>query len=123
MIPINRQSSSIESVTITYLLGDPSADAGVLRTLAQAFQQRHPGISVAVDYPRYQENFGLQGIAAAADCFDWSPIRDDPAERNAVVNLEPFLAAEPMLDRSDFYPGLLARFTLADGVWGLPSQQ
>lgn len=119
--PINARAAITPSMTITYVVVDLGVDLTQLRTLAQEFQARQPAIQVVVKQPPFVDAFDLPDVAAVADCFDWWPIVYNQDKRNLVVNLAPFLAAEPALDRNDFYAGLLTQFTLPDGVWGLPA--
>lgn len=119
--PVNANAAITPSVTITYMMVDLGVDLAELRTLAQEFGARQPAIQVVVKTSPFLDAFALPDVAAVADCFDWWPMVYNQDERNAVVNLAPFLAAEPALDRNDFYAGLLTQFTLPDGVWGLPA--
>jgi multiple sugar transport system substrate-binding protein len=91
------------------------------RQLASRFQEVHPHITVELKTPESGAGRTLKNIAASADCFSWAPDFQDSGNLEAILNLEPFLEAEPAL-ADDFYPSLLKQFTWQGQLWGLPGQ-
>jgi len=116
-------SAPTATTTITYMIGYAGSELGALRTLAKTFAAQQPSIQVNVQYPPDQAGlFTLADITAQADCFDWSPIVYNADQLHLLMSLEPFLAADTTDLRSDFFPGLLAQFTVQDQLWALPDE-
>lgn len=92
----------------------------VYRSLAQQFQQAHPDLSVVIQEPNYSAGSGLVEKAAQGDCFAYYPNLDSQEERAAVLNLEPFIAADPGLDLADL--NFVDSFRYQGQTLGLPVQ-
>lgn len=92
------------------------------RELAKEFQKTHPDIIVEVELPHARSGATMKDIAAGADCFSWMPRFQESGSLEAILNLDPFLEADPSFSTDDFYPSLLEPFIWQGQLWGLPSQ-
>jgi ABC-type glycerol-3-phosphate transport system substrate-binding protein len=91
-----------------------------LSTLVDQFQAAHPDILVEVDTPQgFRGQIGLADMAAEYDCFQASPNLNDDSIA-AIVNVEPFLAADSSTRKEDFFASVLEQFTYQGQLWGLP---
>jgi multiple sugar transport system substrate-binding protein len=91
-----------------------------LSGVVEQFQDAHPDILVEVDTPQgFRGQLGLADMAAEYDCFQASPSFDDESLA-AIMNMEPFLAADPGTSKEDFFPSALEQFTYQGQLWGLP---
>ena len=91
-----------------------------LANVIEQFQAAHPDILVEVDTPEgFRGQLDLADLAAQYDCFQASPNLNDDSVA-AIVNVEPFLAADSSTRKEDFYPSVLEQFTYQGQVWGLP---
>ncbi|RPI58341.1 MAG: extracellular solute-binding protein, partial [Chloroflexi bacterium] len=61
----------------------------------------------------------LAAMAAEYDCFQASPGLNDESPA-AIVNLEPFLAADTSVRKDDFFSSVLDQFVYQGQLWGLP---
>ena len=115
-----------DATTIVFSVGPSSIlNPGPIRDLAETFQETHPEIVVDVQQPDIfggVADINLKSLAADADCFAWVPGFQDPENLNAILNLDPFLDADPAFDSEDFYPLMMNRFNYQGQLWGLPSQ-
>jgi ABC-type glycerol-3-phosphate transport system substrate-binding protein len=92
-----------------------------LSTLVDQFQAAHSDIIVEVDTPEgFRGQLDLADMAAEYDCFQALPNLNDDSIA-AVVNIEPFLAADSSTGKEDFFPSVLQQFTYQGQLWGLPS--
>jgi len=88
--------------------------------LVEEFQAEHPDIIVEVDSPQgFRGGLDLAAMAAEYDCFQATPNLNDESLA-AIVNVEPFLAADPGIRKEDFYPSVLEQFVYQGQLWGLP---
>jgi multiple sugar transport system substrate-binding protein len=88
--------------------------------LVEQFQEAHRGIIVELETPRgFRGQLDLAAMAAEYDCFQSSPSFSEDSLA-AIMNLEPFLAADAGTRKEDFYPSVLEQFTYQGQVWGLP---
>jgi multiple sugar transport system substrate-binding protein len=111
------------AVSITFIPGQGSFDLQPFRDAAQQFQEVHPDVVVEIRPPDFSGgNLSMQDLAERADCFQWFPDFQDPQDLAAVLSLEPFLDADPLFDRDDFFPSIVASFTRQGQLWGLPSE-
>jgi ABC-type glycerol-3-phosphate transport system substrate-binding protein len=92
------------------------------RDLAREFQKTHPHIVVKPKLPYRRSGETMQDMAQEADCFSWLPDLDEPGDREAILNLDPFLDADLSFTTDDFYPSLLQPFIWQGQLWGLPSE-
>jgi multiple sugar transport system substrate-binding protein len=91
-----------------------------LSTLVDQFQAAHPDIVVEVDTPQgFRGQLDLADMAAEYDCFQASPNLNDDSIA-AIVNVEPFLAADSSTRKEEFYASVLEQFTYQGQLWGLP---
>jgi ABC-type glycerol-3-phosphate transport system substrate-binding protein len=65
---------------------------------------------------------GLSDVATTADCLQWFGGITNQEDQAAVLNLEPFLDADPELSQADFYSQALDTFTYQGQLWGLPAE-
>jgi ABC-type glycerol-3-phosphate transport system substrate-binding protein len=113
-------SGDVVRVTFSPALG--SFNLEPYRDLAERFHEEHPGTLVDVKMANFVTGTpGLPEMAEASDCFEWFPGFQDPANREAILNLEPFADADPSFDSGDFFPQALQLFTYQGQLWGLPS--
>jgi multiple sugar transport system substrate-binding protein len=109
---------------ITYQLWGSPAEAEVWQKLAQQFETLHPDIKVKVevsDWDSYWEKIRvLMAGGTPPDIFAMdAPLYPDWQSRGVLLNLQPFLDAEPHL-LDGIYPIALQAYKLPDGYYGLP---
>lgn len=93
------------------------------RDLAEAFQQTYPDITVELQTPDYGPGpVDLRQVAATSDCLQWFSSISSAEDRAAVLNIEPFLDADPALSKDDFYPSAVEAFSYQGQLWGLPAE-
>ena len=110
--------------TITYQAWGTPAEGAVWNEIARAFEAGHPGIIVDVqlaDWDSYWEKLRVQ-IAGGTppDVFAMSPpLYPDWQSRGVLLNLQPYLEADPTtLD--GVYPVTLTAYQTPEGYFGLP---
>lgn len=119
------EDTAVPEGAITIVFTAASAGGAGLqpyRALAAAFQEQHPDVVVELETPNFGTGtIGLQDIAANVDCLQWygGPASDE--ERLAVLNLEPFLDADPELSKADYFPQAIDAFSYQGQLWGLPA--
>lgn len=111
------------AVTILFTAGNGPGGLQPYRDLAAAFQQTHPDIVVELETP----NFGpgttyLRDVAADSDCLQWFGGVSNEEDRTAVLNMEPFLDADPELSQADFYPTAIEQFIYQGQLWAIPAE-
>lgn len=105
------------ATVITFMPG--GADAEQVERLAQEFNQQQTDIFVQVQRLDASGGQRPQDVAASVDCFSWfSP--PEPLDLPAMLDLRPFIDADPSLTRADYPPALLAPFEFNTGIYGLP---
>jgi multiple sugar transport system substrate-binding protein len=111
------------AVEITFVPGLGSLNLEPYRALARQFHESHPDIAVEVKMIDVTGASApdLPGMAEAADCFQWYPGFQDAKNREAILNLNPFLDADPSFTTDDFFPQVLEQFTWQGQLWGLPA--
>jgi multiple sugar transport system substrate-binding protein len=117
-----QQAVNAGAVILNFGLGEEGGRFGQqsLSTLVDQFQAAHPDIVVEINTPQgFRGNLGLADMAAEYDCFQATPNLNDSSIA-AIVNIEPFLAADSNTRKEDFYPSVLEQFTYQGQVWGLP---
>jgi multiple sugar transport system substrate-binding protein len=60
-------------------------------------------------------------MAETSDCFQWYPSFQEAKNREAILNLAPFLDADPSFTTDDYFPQVLEQFTWQGQLWGLPA--
>ena len=121
--PEEEELAGETSVTIAFSPGVGAFNSiQAYRDAAREFQELHPDIQVEVKMPDFGDTIGVKGMAENADCFQWSPEIQDPASRALILNLKPFLDADPSFTTDDFYPALLEQFTWQGQPWALPAE-
>jgi multiple sugar transport system substrate-binding protein len=109
-------------VTITFVPGLGSLNLEPYRDLAKQFHEVYPDLAVEVKMADFVSGApDLPAMARASDCFEWYPSFQEPANREAILNLEPFLDADPSFSPADFYPQVLEDFKWQGQLWGLPA--
>ncbi len=91
------------------------------RNLVKTFQEQNPDVVIELKTPDFNAgSIYLRDLAANSDCLLWygGVIREEG--RATVLNLDPFLDADPELDKEDFYPQALDAFSYQGQLWGLP---
>jgi multiple sugar transport system substrate-binding protein len=111
------------ATAITFSPGLGSLEMERYRDLAERFQEQYPEIVVEVEMADF---FGgtvpdLPSMAEAADCFEWYPSFEDAKNREAILDLRPFVEADPAWRSDDFYPQALEEFTWQGQLFGLPA--
>jgi ABC-type glycerol-3-phosphate transport system substrate-binding protein len=92
------------------------------RNLAKTFQEQNPDVVIELKTPDFSGGpIYLHNLAANSDCLLWYGGAISEQERAAVLNLEPFLAADPELGKEDFYPQTLDAFSYQGQLWGVPA--
>jgi ABC-type glycerol-3-phosphate transport system substrate-binding protein len=92
------------------------------RNLARMFQEKYPDVAIELRTPGFSGGpIYLHNLAANSDCLLWYGGAISEQERAAVLNLEPFLAADPELGKEDFYPQTLDAFSYQGQLWGVPA--
>jgi multiple sugar transport system substrate-binding protein len=111
------------ATTITFVPGLGSLNLEPYRDLADRFHEANPEIVVEVKMIDLTSGSApdLPGMAEAADCFQWYPSFQEARNREAILNLEPFLDADPSFSTDDFFPQLLDQFSWQGQLWGLPA--
>lgn len=109
---------------LTYMMwGDPP-ELAVWQQIVEEFEAAHPDISVSVevsDWSSYWDRLRVTTVGGnAPDIFAMdAPIYPDWQSRGSLLDLTPYLDAEPaVLD--GVYPGPLAAYQLEKGTFGLP---
>lgn len=111
------------AVSIVFVVGSGAGGLQPYRDLVPAFQQLHPEIIVELQSPDFGSGlFYMRDIAADSDCLQWFSSAYDEADRTAVLNMEPFLDADPDLSRTDFYPSAVEQFTFQGQLWAIPAE-
>jgi multiple sugar transport system substrate-binding protein len=121
--PPDETPAAVGATTITFVPGLGSLYLDPYRKLAQQFQATHPGVAVEVKMIDLMGGTApdLPALAKTADCFQWYPGFQDPKTREALLNLDPFLDADPSFAAADFYPAVLKQFQWEGQLWGLPA--
>jgi len=101
-----------EGITIAFCPGGVTLD--YYRPLAEEFHEQHPEFNVD---PIELEEWNLQYMTEECDCLvthrAWFDHQD-------LMNLQPFLDADPGFSLDDFYPQFLEGFRREGDLWGLP---
>jgi multiple sugar transport system substrate-binding protein len=121
--PEEEKPVSEDAVTITYVPGLGSFNLEPYRDLADRFAAENPDVVVEVKMFDFTGGGtpGLPDLAKGSDCFQWFPSFQAPENREAILNLEPFLDADPDFSTDGFYPQVLEQFTWQGQLWGLPA--
>ncbi len=109
------------AVTITFMPLGNTLGLKPFRDAARQFHAAHPDVVVEIKNPSSTAG-SIAGLAEQADCFQYIPYLDNPQTLTAILNLEPFLEAEPSFDLDDFFPLLLAQYRRGGEIWGLPAE-
>jgi len=98
-----------EPVTITFTL--PETDMEYYKTLVGIFNKSYP--YVTVEFDDYQTE---RGDVIAVTPFELAEL----LERDAILNLDPFIENNESFDRSDFLPGTVEIFAAEGKTWAVP---
>jgi multiple sugar transport system substrate-binding protein len=110
--------------TIVYQAWGTPAEGKVWNEIARAFEAGHPGTTVDVqlaDWDSYWEKLRVQVAGGTPpDVFAMSPpLYPDWQSRGVLLNMQPYLDADPTtLD--GIYPVTLTAYQTPDGYFGLP---
>lgn len=110
---------SIETITFVVI------SRSQYEALADAFHQAHPEIKVLI---QEAVDFGYAGgpladliAASGADCLEAGLPPSLDTVRSAVLNLQPFVDADPTFPLEDYYPLALEMVQYGGDLWGLPA--
>jgi len=109
---------------LTYMLWGSPSEGEVWRSVADAFEAKHPEIKVKIEVNDWSSYWQKLRVLVAGgnppDIFAMDgPLYPDWQSRGALLNLQPYLDADPKaLD--DIYPITLEAYRSADGIYGLP---
>lgn len=109
--------------TITFIVFDYREYA----PLADVFHETHPEIEVvireAIDFEYHGAGPPTEMIAASGtDCFlSTTPASTSPEMRQAVLDLQPFIDADPTFSPDDYEPRALEAVRYGGDLWGLPA--
>jgi multiple sugar transport system substrate-binding protein len=111
------------AVTIEFMPGLGSLNLEPYRDLADQFQEANPDLVVELKMIDLTSGTvpDLPTMARTSDCFQWFPGFQDAQVRESILNLEPFLDADPALGKDDFFPQVLKEFTWQGQLMGLPA--
>lgn len=118
-------SNAAQAATdITYLLWGSPQEGAVWNQIATSFEAAHPDINVTVevaDWDSYWEKLRVQMAGGTPpDVFAMdAPLYPDWQSRGVLLNLQPYLDADPALS-DGVYPITMQAYKTADGIYGLP---
>lgn len=97
-------------------------DIGTIRTLARTFNEQHPNETVQIkSSDALTIPSSLAEMAQGSDCFAWWSIPKTAQDRAAVLDLQPFFAADASFPQTDYPSALLRPFVASGTIVGLPS--
>jgi multiple sugar transport system substrate-binding protein len=110
--------------TITYQAWGSRGEGEVWQAIASAFEAEHPDIKVKVelaDWDSYWEKLRVQMAGGTPpDVFAMdAPLYPDWQSRGVLLNLQPYLDADPAI-LEGIYPITLEAYKTPDGYFGLP---
>lgn len=126
-------TSNGDAVTISYAAYDYERDTYI--NLAKQFSETHPNINVVItslddatqlppdksgNYPTDSTMNMLRRVASTADTAPSSWVTQEAIGTPLVLDMKPYMDADTGFDRSDFYPGILERYTQNDSIYILP---
>lgn len=119
----NQQADANQTAqtVITFGVDDPDLYA----PLIHQFHQQHPDIHVqvrALPDPNGSPGEIIRSQAQAADVSIVNGLSPEDLTSRVLLDLRPFIDADPSFDPADFYPGLLDTFTYQGHLYQLPSQ-
>jgi multiple sugar transport system substrate-binding protein len=117
-------SSAVAATTIKYQLWGSPEEGEVWKKVAKAFEAAHPGIAVEIevnDWDGYWEKLRtLMAGGTPPDVFAMdAPLYPDWQSRGVLLNLQPYLDADPKALQG-IYPQTLEAYKTKDGYFGLP---
>ena len=117
-------TSAGAQTNITYLLWGSPQEGAVWNQIAASFEAAHPEIAVTVevaDWDSYWEKLRVQMAGGTPpDVFAMdAPLYPDWQSRGVLLNLQPYLDADPAL-LDGVYPITLQAYKTAEGIFGLP---
>ncbi len=117
-------SAAQAGTDITYLLWGSPQEGVVWNAIADSFMVAHPDIKVTVevaDWDSYWEKLRVQMAGGTPpDVFAMdAPLYPDWQSRGVLLNLQPYLDADPSI-LEGVYPITLDAYKTPDGMFGLP---
>ena len=110
-----------DSKTLRFRYWGDTEEIKIISSMIRDFEGRHPGVKVKDERKpagasQYSEILMTEFAANAAPdvIFAVAEIKDVLAEGHLLENLDPFLAKDPDIKKSDYYPSLISRFS-SDG--------
>lgn len=111
------------ATTIMFLIEDDPNSLPKYRDLAKVFQAQYPAILVELKTPDFSNDLTtLRDRSAISDCLQWSGGVANKTDREAVLNIEPFLDSDIELSKDDFYPSAIEQFSYLGQMWGIPAK-
>jgi multiple sugar transport system substrate-binding protein len=120
--PVDEAGSQLDLTVDFVVPGDPDR-LQIVRDLARQFEALNPGVRVTVSRPDFSRgSLTPAQLAANADCFEWGTVNlHAPDARATILNLEPFIDADPTIAREDFFSAVLNVFTYEGQLYALPA--
>ncbi len=117
-------TSAQAQTEITYLLWGSPQEGVVWNKIAASFKAAHPDINVTVevaDWDSYWEKLRVQMAGGTPpDVFAMdAPLYPDWQSRGVLLNLQPYIDADPAM-MEGVYPITLDAYKTPDGMFGLP---
>lgn len=109
---------------LTYMIWGAPSEGEVWNSVARAFEAKNPGVTVKVEVNDWSSYWQKLRVVVAGgtppDIFAMdAPLFPDWQSRGALLNLQPYLDADPQL-LADIYPITLEAYRTPDGIFGLP---
>ena len=117
-------SSAFAGTDLTYMMwGDPP-EIAVWEQLVATYQETHPDVNISVevaDWDSYWEKLRVQTVGGdAPDIFAMdAPIYPDWQSRGTLLNLQPYLDADPSIT-GGLFEGPLSSYAIDGAYYGLP---
>lgn len=124
VLAVGAASTASAQTDITFSLWGSPQEGEVWQQIASAFEAEHPDINVNIevaDWDGYWEKLRVQisgGTPPDVFAMD-APLYPDWQSRNVLLNLQPYLDAEPEI-LEGIYPITLEAYQTDDGLYGLP---
>ncbi|MFN8376748.1 MAG: sugar ABC transporter substrate-binding protein [Anaerolineae bacterium] len=113
-----------DSTQITYMMWGSPEELAVWQVIVDEFQASHPNITVNVEVSDWDSYWNrlrtLYAGGTPPDVFAIdAPLYRDWQSRGALLNLQPYIDADPSI-LDGVYPVTLEAYQLEDGIFGLP---
>src|SRR5687768_6007039 len=124
LLATSTSGAALAQTEITFSLWGSPQEGEVWQQIANAFEAEHPDIDVNVevaDWDGYWEKLRVQVAGGTPpDVFAMdAPLYPDWQSRGVLLNLQPYLDAEPTI-LDGIYPITLEAYKTPEGMFGLP---